>query len=156
MPRKPTDYSNCIIYKIVCKDLTIPDCYVGHTTNFIKRKNYHKSSMNKGTNMNCYVYSFIRDNGGWDNWEMIEIEKNKCVDGNEARTRERYWCEELNATLNKRNPIISNEERRLNNIKTATFSISKNKDKVAEYQKEYRNKNKEKLNEYMRQYRNKV
>ena len=30
---------------------------------------------------------------------MIEIEKFPCKDGNEARARERYWYEELKATL---------------------------------------------------------
>jgi hypothetical protein len=153
MPKTSTNYSNTIIYKIVCKDLTIADCYVGHTTNFTKRKNYHKNSMNKGSNANCYVYTFIRENGGWDNWEMVEIEKIVCKDGNEARARERYWYELLNATLNRRNPIVSNEEKKQNNIKTALISIAKNKEKVSLYQKEYRIKNKEKLNEYLREYR---
>jgi len=42
MPRTPVDYSKTIIYKIVCKDLSIVDLYVGHTTdlekiNYIKR-----------------------------------------------------------------------------------------------------------------------
>ena len=30
------------IYKIVCNDLSITDCYVGHTTDFVKRKCNHK------------------------------------------------------------------------------------------------------------------
>jgi 5-methylcytosine-specific restriction endonuclease McrA len=46
------------------------------------------------------VYQFIRENGGWNNWSMIEFEKFSCNDGNEARARERYWYEELRATLN--------------------------------------------------------
>ena len=38
MPRLPVDYSNTYFYKIVCRDVSIPDMYVGHTTNFSKRK----------------------------------------------------------------------------------------------------------------------
>ena len=38
MPRKETDYSKTVIYKIVCNDLTITDIYVGHTTDFVVRK----------------------------------------------------------------------------------------------------------------------
>jgi len=38
MPKKEIDYSNTIIYKIVCRDLNIKECYVGHTTNFTKQK----------------------------------------------------------------------------------------------------------------------
>jgi len=57
------------------------------------------------------LYQFIRENGGWDNFSMLEIEKYPCVDGNEARARERYWFEELKATLNKVRPSITKEER---------------------------------------------
>ena len=46
MPRKPIDYSNTIIYKLVCCDLNVVDVYVGHSTNFRKRKNEHKSNCN--------------------------------------------------------------------------------------------------------------
>ena len=38
MPHKEVDDSKTHFYKIVCKDLSIKDCYVGHTTNFKNRK----------------------------------------------------------------------------------------------------------------------
>ena len=37
MPKLPIDYSKTIIYKIICCDLNIKDCYVGHTTDFTRR-----------------------------------------------------------------------------------------------------------------------
>ena len=42
MPRTPIDYSKSVIYKIqhLEKDELV---YVGSTTNFVKRKNKHKS-----------------------------------------------------------------------------------------------------------------
>ena len=40
MPKDVVDYSNTIIYKIYCKNEMVTDIYVGHTTNFTKRK-YH-------------------------------------------------------------------------------------------------------------------
>ena len=43
MPRKEIDYSKTVIYKIVCNDLNVKDVYVGHTTDFTKRKATHKS-----------------------------------------------------------------------------------------------------------------
>ncbi len=43
MPRNEIDYSKTIIYKIVCNDLTITDCYVGSTTDFKTRKAAHKN-----------------------------------------------------------------------------------------------------------------
>ena len=106
------DYSKTIINKIVCNDLNITDCYVGHTTNFRHRKSNHKDGCNyeKDKHYHYKVYEIIRANGGWDNWSMLEIEKYPCVDANEARTRERYWYEKLNPTLNSRLPIISKQE----------------------------------------------
>jgi predicted GIY-YIG superfamily endonuclease len=44
MPRTPINYENTIFYKIVCKDLNLNYCYVGHTTDFRRRKTEHKSS----------------------------------------------------------------------------------------------------------------
>ena len=43
MPKVAMDYSKTHFYKIVCKDLSIKDCYVGHTTNLMKRKHHHKN-----------------------------------------------------------------------------------------------------------------
>lgn len=108
MPRQKTNYANSIIYKIVCNDLNITDCYVGHTTSFKDRKRLHKACCNNENNPhhNLKIYTIIRANGGWDNWEVIEIEKYPCETCNQAKTRERFWYEELNAKMNTRLPII--------------------------------------------------
>ena len=91
MPRTPRDYSKNIIYKIVCNDLSVEDCYVGHTTDMSKRKYAHKYVCN---NENCKgynykIYKIIRQNGGWDNWNMVLVEKFPCKDNSEACKRER-------------------------------------------------------------------
>ena len=101
MPLKEIDYFKTIIYKIVCKDLNIKDVYVGSTTNFIQRKSSHRTCSKKSQ---VKIYVTIRNNGGWDNWVMIEIEKYPCLDSNEATKRERYYYELLNATMNSHNP----------------------------------------------------
>lgn len=135
MPRKPTNYTNTLIYKFVCKDLTITDLYVGHTTSFKDRKREHKSRCNKSYPF--LIYKTINDNGGWDNWEMIEIEKFPCNDANEARARERYWYETLSANLNARSPtenIKKKKEREKNYLKqynqTLTESQKEKKEKI--------------------------
>ena len=111
MPKNVVDYSKTIIYKIVCKDLLVTDCYVGHTTDFRKRKWNHKSNSNNGNfSFNFKIYQCIRDNGGWNNWDMIEIENYPCKDGNKARARERFWYEELKANLNSDIPNHSKLE----------------------------------------------
>ena len=78
------------------------DLYVGHTTNFTKRKTGHKNACINENNKayNYKVYQKIREFGGWENWTMVEIEKYPCNDFHEASARERFWYEELNADLN--------------------------------------------------------
>jgi hypothetical protein len=112
MPRKNVDYSKTVMYKIVSNDLNIRDCYVGSTTDFTKRKWAHKSNCANinGKHYNLKVYKFIRDNGNWENWSMVLIEMFPCTNHLESLQRERYWCENLNATLNSVVPSRSKQE----------------------------------------------
>ena len=150
------NYQNTIIYKIVCNDLNIKDCYVGHTTNWIKRKYKHKQSCNnvKEKNHNLNVYKFIRENGGWDNWSMIEICKYPCNDKREAESEERKYYELLNSILNTRRPIRSKEEKKIIDKENHKKYYEKNKEKYNKYYEKNKDKhieiykkNKEKINE---------
>ena len=147
MPKKDMDYSRTIIYRIVCKDTSITECYVGHTTNFTKRKCQHKHVCNneKSKDYNIYLYQFIRKTGGWDDWSMIEIEKYPCNDVNEALKRERYNLELYNATLNRCIPSRSIQDYHKDYYEG-------NKEKILMYYKEWSGKNKEKLKESKKQY----
>ncbi len=105
MPKENIDYSNTIIYKIYCIDETIKDIYVGHTTHFIQRKYQHKLLCNNLKNV-LKIYKIIRENGGWDNWNMVEIAKYNCNDSTEARIKKQLHYEELNASLNSCPPYV--------------------------------------------------
>ena len=149
MPKTNCDYSRTVIYKIVCNDLSITDCYVGHTTEFTKRKCGHKTSCNVITNKShdYNVYKIIRENGGWDNWSMIEIEKWPCNDGNEARSRERYHYERNNTTLNSDMPARTDEERKKLNIEYQKEYNTANQEYIYDRNKTYRINHKEELKE---------
>ena len=158
----PLDYQNTIIYKIVSKDLNIKECYVGHTTNFNRRKNEHKNSCKKGDNKK--VYRFIRENGGINNFDIVIIERFPCNDRNEAGSKERYWYEQLNSSLNTIIPY-RNEEHikeynkvyRENNKESITKAkqiyAESNKDAIKFKQKLYYDNNKESLLEQKKKYR---
>jgi|LauGreDrversion2_5_1035112.scaffolds.fasta_scaffold04876_2 hypothetical protein len=88
MPRDDISYSNTVIYKIYCKDPTIKDIYVGHTTNFTKRKYHHKVSCKEETKLK--IYDTIRRNGGWENWNMEELARYPCTNSAEAKMKEQY------------------------------------------------------------------
>ena len=99
---KPIDCRNTDFYKIVCNDTTVTDCYVGHTTDFSKRKSQHKrmTTYEHDRHYNIYLFQFIRENGGWDNWDRINIETRSCKDSLEAKPVEREFTEKLKANLN--------------------------------------------------------
>ena len=112
MPRKPIDYSNTHFYKIVCKDLNVKELYVGHTTNFKNRKLDHKKNcLNPNSKKYNYpVYHFVRENGGWENWDMILIDKRECCNELEALKYEREYIEGMNASLNRYKPYRNQED----------------------------------------------
>ena len=158
MTKTIIDYSNTIFYKLCCNDLNITDIYIGHTTNFRQRKSQHHSA---SKTVNYKVYQFIRDNGHWENWDMIQIEVSNCKDANEARARERQLIEELNATLNKVVPHRTKKEYLKDTvikekIKEQTKHYKDiNQIKVKEKNKEYREKNILKIKENGREYQKK-
>ena len=81
MTKQPIHYTTNF-NQIVYKDLKIRDLVVGHTTQFTKRKNAHKTACNNDSSPEYYwyVYRFIRDNCGWVNFDMILIEHRACTD----------------------------------------------------------------------------
>jgi hypothetical protein len=162
MPKNQIDYSQVCIYKICCKDISINDIYVGHTTNFEQRKNSHKRSC-ETLNKNIRLYNFIRENGGWVNWSMIQIETCNYNNKREAEMKERYWIETLNAKLNCNMPITTKEEKDKQKqewyeekkdyvLQKAKENYQQNKEQKLEYQKQYAEENKEKVKSYHDEY----
>jgi len=137
------NYSNSIIYKLVCNDTNITDIYIGSTTCFARRKNQHKTNCNSvnNENYNRKVYQFIRDNGGFQNWDMIQIEQVECKTKRDLESKERHWIETLKSTLNKIIPTRTKKEW-----------INANKDELKEYKKEWHQNNKDKLKESRKEY----
>ena len=167
MPKIQTDYCNTIIYKLCCKDPEITDIYIGHTTNFTKRKNQHKTCcINENDKQyNRYVYQFIRDNGGWENWTMIQVESTNCKDKREAESIEQYWIEQTAASLNSIKPFtlhkeepqlykhIWYEEKKDYILEKAKNHYEENKEQIKAYNIQYAQENKEKISEYQKDYR---
>jgi hypothetical protein len=124
MPKTATDYSKNVIYKIQHND-DDSLLYVGHTTNFIKRKALHKYNCEKHSSP---VYKMMRDNGGWECFTMIVIKEYPCVNKMEACIEEDKIMREMKASMNNYRAYKSLEERK-------------------EHEKEYRVSNREVINE---------
>jgi hypothetical protein len=153
MGRKAIDYtkSEVFIYQLVHKWQTdIEYNYVGHTIDIIKRRYNHKSCCNNTNNKhhNLKIYQIIRDNGGWDEWEMKIIHRCYVKDKIEARMVEQKFINELNANMNGRKSYTTDEGKNEYNHQY----YQENKDKIREHQKQYNQKNKDTINEQQKQY----
>jgi len=137
MPRKAMDYSKTIIYKIQHED-NEDLVYVGHTTDFVKRKYTHKSDCNneKGKKFNLKLYTMIRENGGWQCFKMVMIEEYPCANHLEACRREDECMRQLKSTMNGRGAVLDKEK-----IKQYREA---NKQKLSEQMKHWYEANKEK------------
>ena len=159
MPRVPIDYSQTCIYKLVHKDdVNNENVYIGSTTNFRHRKSEHKSSCNTETNKdyNNNKYKHIRENGGWDDWIMVEIEKYPCDDKREAEVRERYWVEFYKSNLNTCIPTRSQKEYRQDNCEVISERNKQyyqdNRDNISEQKKKHYQDNRYRNLERNKQY----
>ena len=118
MDKLPISYDNACIYKIVCKDANITEKYVGSTTNLIQRRRAHKTVCcnDNAKRHNTFVYQFIRENGSFDNWDVVLVEKVvDCKDIQHLRKRERFYIESLKPELNTKIPMRTQKEYYINN-----------------------------------------
>lgn len=143
------------MYKICSKNPEIKSCYVGHTTNFDNRKKDHIRNTTKENDKHYHLkhYEFIRQTGGWDEWEMIEIEKFIGKTKLEARIREQELIDEHKADLNSLKAYISEEDRIKMKREITKKYREENKEKVREQEKKYKEDHKEIIAEQMKKYR---
>jgi hypothetical protein len=131
------NYEEGNVYKLCCRDTSVKDEYIGSTCNFTQRKYRHKSATyNKnGFEFNKKVYKFIRENGGWNNWDMVLLEEVCCENKKQLNQKEREWIEKLKPTLNCCIPNRTKKEYYLDNL-----------EKTKKDKKEWYEKNKKRVN----------
>ena len=146
---------NYVMYKIIPKNKNLNYCYVGHTTDFPSRKYQHKlACINEThTKMHFKLYQVIRENGGYNEWQIIEIEKFNNKTNLEARIREQELIIEHKANLNTLNAYITEDERAANKKEITQKYREKNKELLKEQTKKYKEDHKEIITEQMKKYR---
>ena len=134
------------VYIIRCKNLAVQDCYIGSTEDMKRRRGQHKINCNneKRREYNFKLYQYIRDNGGWNEWEMVEI--CKC-DIDKLRKIEQYHIDTYKSNLNSQRAYTSEEQKIEQHKKCDKEYYEKNKNKMNEHKKIYYQKNKNKINE---------
>jgi len=150
-----SDIDNYVMYKIVPKNPELKYCYIGHTNNFVFRKRQHYLPCIDITHSKSHlkIYQVIRQNGGWDEWEMIEIEKFNGKTKLEARIREQELIDEYQANLNCLKAYITEDERKATKNAITEKYRQNNKELLKEQTKKYKEDHKEIIAEQMKKYR---
>ena len=112
------------IYKFVCRDKSVTEFYIGSTKNLQNRIKCHKcrcNSINSKPHHNLKVYQFIRENGGWENWEIVVIKKLPNTNKEARCYIEQFYKNLYKPTLNNYNAvgldIERKKERKKNKVK---------------------------------------
>tara|TARA_R110002012_G_C11444783_1_gene591036 strand:- start:61 stop:573 length:513 start_codon:yes stop_codon:yes gene_type:complete len=129
------------IYKLYCLDDNIKECYIGSCWDIKVRMGKHNSTCNNinRPEYNYKVYTFIRTNGGWCNWdyEYYEVE---VIDKTDLRMKEQDRMDiEVNILLNEVRAYTDRAEYEKQNYIDNKASIRLN-------QKQYRIDNKKSIN----------
>lgn len=98
MPATKIDYSKTLIIKIVSKDLKKKDFFLDYCQGLQNKLVSLKKQCNneKHKNYNSSMNKFIRDNGGFSNFNVVIIEEYKeCENKSQAIMRLRYWYDKL-------------------------------------------------------------
>jgi len=113
LEKKQRDYSKSVIYKIVCKNISVSYTYIGSTTNWYNRKALHKSDYYNVSSPRhkLQIYEFIRNNGDWNNFVMILVEEFSCENKRQLDQREQYWKEIYQDNIGINRSFISSEQK---------------------------------------------
>jgi hypothetical protein len=164
---RSTDLSNCYIYHIVDKENIVH--YVGSTSNMNSRKSSHRYRCNTEHDKKYHldIYQYIRNNGGFDNFEILPIRKLENISNKtELLIAEQAEMNKFSNLKNKNGSYRTKEESKKQKNEYNRQYREKNKDQIhekahqyyeskkeqrLEYQRNYIEKNKDQLNEKRRQ-----
>lgn len=111
------------IYKISCKDASVPHSYIGSSKNYEVRPYFHISA--SYIKPHIALYKCIAENGGWENWEFQVLETYENIQKAEILRKEGEYIRSQSNPLNMR-------------IAGRTFAeyLEDNKERLAKYNKE--------------------
>ena len=119
-------YENAVIYMMKHKTDDKKEYYIGSSYEFKQRCRAHKSYCNNQNSKqyNLKVYQYIRENGGFDEWDIILLYDYPCKNKNELELEEQRAVKKYKSTLNTQIPCRTKKEW-----------CNDNKEKIAEKKK---------------------
>ncbi len=96
-----------VVYKIFSCNDNVNEFYIGSTTLFSSRKSHHRKTCNNRSNKAYHrpLYRYIRENGGFENFDFMVLETIEVENRSEGLKREQYWIDLLKPTLNIKSSI---------------------------------------------------
>jgi len=145
----------CYIYKLIKKDALTDDMvYIGSTIRPKHRLETHigkHNNPNISKSYNCKLYKYIRENGGFDEWEMVILDKFEIFN-DKCKKRDNYENKFIIAydAINKLNSekVGSNWKENWRELRKADDTWF---ERSFKYTKTYKDKNREKINEKKRE-----
>jgi len=138
------NFTKSIIYHI--RDIESKEIvYVGSTTNFPQRKSAHKYSYNheERKHFTYPIYCHIRNNGGFNCFEIIPIKSLKLENKTQLLIVEQEEIDKHCTLVNRNKAHMTIEERKEHDKQYR----EEHKEEFKKYLKQYYQKNKENLNE---------
>ena len=161
------DFTNSVIYHIrhmESKEVV----YVGSTTNFSQRKGAHKHYWNKeGKNFTSPIYCHIRDNGGFECFEVIPIKSLKLRNKTELLIAEQEEMDKHRTLANRNKAHMTieehkeyqkqytkqyHEEHKAERNQNAKLYYQEHKAEHKKYEKKYREEHKAEIKQYKKLY----
>ncbi len=143
------DFTKSVIYHIRHTE-NKEVVYVGSTTKFSQRKAKHKYRCNdkEGREFKYPIYCHIRDNGGYDCFEVIPIKLLKLENKTELLIAEQEEIDKHHALVNRKKAYMTIEERKESDKKWR----EEHKTERSQYNKLYYQEHKEERNQNGKQY----
>lgn len=128
------------IYRLYCKNPEITDFYIGSSVDAKQRYWDHKVDCNNSNRRNYGIklYTFIRANGGIENWTFEIIDKCEFHLRNQT---EQDWLDKLKPTLNMDRAHLTIEEKK----NVAKKYHEDNKDSIHKKKEAYYQANQEEI-----------
>ena len=143
-----------IIYLIKHKTCDDKKVYIGSTIDLKRRIRLHRKRCNneKCKNYKNKLYQYIRENGGFNEYEFIILECYVCNFKHELYDREDDYIKNYPNNLNSQRAYLTGREskEKIREIKKKYYID--NKEKINENFKKYYDKNKEKISKRSNEY----
>ena len=153
---RPQDFSKSVIYHIrhmESKEVV----YVGSTTNFSQRKGKHKYSWNKeGKYFKYPIYCHIRNNGGFDCFEVIPIKSLKLENKTELLIAEQGEIDKHQTLVNSYKAHMTIEEKRIDNNERCKKWCENNPEKRKQTIKKCNDNCKDRLKKYYQEHKENI